>query len=140
MSNNNFLSYEKENNKFLQELKNSKRYRDIVSLIIERDATILAPYSQSYEVLKTPVSPKQTPPSPSAFPKPVQLSMEFIQAHVIYFNKKNPHEFISLNGLRGVFSDKFDEIRILQGPPVGDDKIAFFNDPYCLFDMGYDEW
>lgn len=138
---NNFITYEKENNRLLQELQNSKAYRDIVSLILERDATILAPYSQSYEVIKTPATPTKQGLSPVLAPplptKPIHFSMEFVQAHVVYFNKNNPHEFISLNGLRGVFSDKFDEVRILQGPPTSDDKIAFFNDPYCLFDKGY---
>lgn len=130
MQRSNFLEYEKKHNRFLKELR-SKENQNIVSLIIEHNATILCPHDQSveqtFENFKLqPVTPR--PSSNSIIP------LVFLQTHVVYTNSL---QFLSLNGVRGTFSDKFDKINVLAGPPTGDDCMTFFTEPLSFFTKGY---
>lgn len=66
--------------------------------------------------------------------KPEILSRTFIQSHIVYVNPTNPFQWISLNGVRGLFSEKFDSVLVLAGPPTeSEESISFFKDPFSLF-------
>jgi len=72
--------------------------------------------------------------SASSASAPVAVPLVFVQTHVVYTNSL---QFLSLNGVRGTFSDKFDKITVLAGPPTGDDCMAFFSEPLSFFTKGY---
>ncbi|KAL9648627.1 hypothetical protein ABK040_016259 [Willaertia magna] len=59
------------------------------------------------------------------------ITIDFIQTHVAFLNQQ--HQFITMNGIRGILSDNFDFLNILEGPPTGEECLAFFKDPNLLF-------
>jgi ribosomal protein L25 (general stress protein Ctc) len=111
----NFLDYEKEHNRFIKALRENKEYANIVSIIREKQASIMVPHDQSVTLPND------------------QINHDFVQTHIIYYNPQNQLQWTSLNGVRGSFSENYDTITIESGPPRGEDQISFFRDPLALF-------
>lgn len=79
------------------------------------------------------------------------LDATFVQSHVVYCNPSNPLQFVSLNGIRGIFSPKYDSIQliasvriffffqfIINKVPTNIEEIRKFkNDPYYFFQNEY---
>eukprot|EP01080_Neovahlkampfia_damariscottae_P000914 gene914-9823_t len=109
----NFIQFEKENSPFLQKLKHIDN-RSIIIQIEKEDLTILVPTSKSLESVK-------------------EIDSIFIQTHVLYINPENPHEFVSLNGLRGTFANRFDSINVHSPPLSESEKDDFLKNPLSTF-------
>eukprot|EP00762_Andalucia_godoyi_P005205 ANDGO_04023.mRNA.1 Vacuolar protein sorting-associated protein 9A len=109
-----FLTYEKENNKFLNVLRNQRDFQDlIISISREKTSAILVPQNVSIE--------------------DVVISMDFAQTHVVYFNPANQFQFVTINGVRGVISQAVDDLRVIAGPPNDEERIRFLQDSLSVF-------
>jgi len=129
----NFFDYEKNNNRLLKALQENKQFATLVDTIVKKDAILLFPHDQSVALalssLSNPSLFKRTPsPRGSAAPP-----IDFLQSHIAVVNQSNPHQFITMNGIRGIFSEDMNSVQILEGPPTGEECITFFEEPTRLF-------
>nr|CAG4708532.1 unnamed protein product [Naegleria fowleri] len=130
----NFFEYEKQNNRLIRTLRENKQFASIVKTIIDNDAVLLFPHDQSVAMCLSNIK------NHSLFSKPSSTSnsaitpnIDFMQSHIAFVNQHNPHQFITMNGIRGIFTEDFGAIQILQGPPTGEECISFFQEPKSLF-------
>ncbi|KAG2386301.1 hypothetical protein C9374_002747 [Naegleria lovaniensis] len=130
----NFFEYEKQNNRLVRTLRENKQFASIVKTIIDNDAVLLFPHDQSVASCLSNIK------NHSLFSKPSSTSnsattpnIDFMQSHIAFVNQHNPHQFITMNGIRGIFTEDFGAIQILQGPPTGEECISFFQEPKSLF-------
>lgn len=128
----NFFEYEKQNNRLIRSLRENKQFSSVVGNIIEKDAILLFPHDQSVALCLSNINNSSLfkKSSPNSIVAP---SIDFLQSHIAIVNKQNPNQFITMNGIRGVFAPDGVSILIIDGPPTGEECIAFFEEPSKLF-------
>eukprot|EP00123_Amoebidium_parasiticum_P013034 comp21722_c0_seq2/m.30711 comp21722_c0_seq2/g.30711 ORF comp21722_c0_seq2/g.30711 comp21722_c0_seq2/m.30711 type:complete len:636 (-) comp21722_c0_seq2:382-2289(-) len=116
MSEAGFLQYEKENNRLLNALRHRREFADILDYVRDKKATILAPQDVSLGG--------------------IHINRSFIYTHVVIHAPDQSNRFVSVNGLRGKFTNaKREVIHVVAGPLDEDDGalFQFFEDPNSMF-------
>lgn len=68
-----------------------------------------------------------------------ELTVPFVESHVVYRNPDDLTMFVSLNQIRGKFNDSYTHMRIISGPPKY--KRLYHRgvkDPYSVFQKKYE--
>ncbi|KAL0489397.1 vacuolar protein sorting protein VPS9 [Acrasis kona] len=104
----NLLEYEKDHNRLIIALRESKEHGSIMKFLKDKNATILVPHDQSM------VLPEN------------RMNVEFVQTHVIHANPEDGLHWTSMNGVKGCFSENYEVLSVLSGPPRGKDLMHFF--------------
>jgi len=86
-----FFDYEKANNVLIKTLR--ENYKDLIKVITRFEASILAPQSVNLEN--------------------IEITRDFIEAHLIIVNPRNSLQWVSLNGILGVFSAERETLFVL---------------------------
>lgn len=63
----------------------------------------------------------------------ITFTKSFVESHIIIQNPNNNSQFVTVNGVHGVFSDTREMMRILSGPPSDETTFNPLVDPATLF-------
>lgn len=107
------IEFEKENNGFINSILNNKEFKSLCDLIVDKNAIILAPHSVTLEN--------------------IPITFSFAQTHIVYCNPLNSQQFCTLNGIRGMFTESFDKLVMLAGPPPAETYVNFLTDEMAAF-------
>eukprot|EP00656_Telonema_subtile_P054116 TRINITY_DN7998_c0_g1_i3.p1 TRINITY_DN7998_c0_g1~~TRINITY_DN7998_c0_g1_i3.p1 ORF type:complete len:600 (-),score=192.71 TRINITY_DN7998_c0_g1_i3:74-1873(-) len=119
----NLLHYEKENNVLLRAIRDSAEHRKIiqnsVTMIPPVNLVVLVPANVTLEGMS--------------------ITSTFIETHLVTTNpnQMNDSQFVSVNGVRGVFSSGKDSLTVLQPPPK--DGFEFTGEMFEGHSAAYEE-